>query len=300
MTENRKEEETGILESEKHEIGENEAEMISKTSIPLSLKNNYYLTRIVYLRCLSIVTFTAFAVAYNQNRGLIGSRGLTPANEHMTAVKNHFRSDEYGKWSYAPTIFWFLNYENEIDILLDSAALMGMVLSALIIIKGSANMIMMSTIWILYHSIVSVGQRWYSFGWESQTLETVFLSIWMVPLWSLDQFSATPFFLSFFGNKWLIFRIMIGAGLIKIRGDSCWRDLTCMNYHYQTQPVPNPIAFYLHKSPEIIHKFEVLGNHFVELIAPIFIILPFRKLRIFSSLSVIFFMAVIGMVQNFF
>ena len=66
----------------------------------------------------------------------------------------------------------------------------------------------------------------------------------------------------------------------------------------KTQPVPNPIAFYLHKSPEIIHKFEVLGNHFVELIAPVFIILPFRKLRIFSSLSVIFFMTVIGLVQN--
>ena len=65
----------------------------------------------------------------------------------------------------------------------------------------------------------------------------------------------------------------------------------------KTQPVPNPIAFYLHKSPEIIHKFEVLGNHFVELIAPVFIILPFRKLRIFSSLSVIFFMTVIGSVQ---
>ena len=67
----------------------------------------------------------------------------------------------------------------------------------------------------------------------------------------------------------------------------------------KTQPVPNPIAFYLHKSPEIIHKFEVLGNHFVELIAPVFIILPFRKLRIFSSLSVIFFMTVIGLVQKF-
>ena len=95
-----------------------------KLGILVSLKNNYYLTRIVYLRCLSVVTFTAFAVAYNQNRGrdpnpnltqkligwafrtglgsliegLIGSRGLTPANEHMIAVKNHFRSDQYGKW----------------------------------------------------------------------------------------------------------------------------------------------------------------------------------------------------------
>ena len=33
MTENRKEE-TGDSKSEKHEIGENQAEMISKTSIP--------------------------------------------------------------------------------------------------------------------------------------------------------------------------------------------------------------------------------------------------------------------------
>ena len=65
--------------------------------------------------------------------------------------------------SYAPTIFWFLNYENEIDILLDSAALMGMILSALIIIKGSANMIMMSTIWILYHSIVRLVFNIYDF-----------------------------------------------------------------------------------------------------------------------------------------
>jgi hypothetical protein len=42
---------------------------------------------------------------------------------------------------------------------------------------------------------------------------------------------------------------MIGAGMIKIRGDQCWRDLTCMNYHYQTQPVPNPFSIYFHNTP---------------------------------------------------
>ena len=76
-------------------------------------------------------------------------------------------------------------------------------------------MVMISTLWILYHSIVSVGQRWYGFGWESQILETLFLTIWFVPLFSCDQFAATPLFLSIAGNKWLIFRIMIGAGMIK-------------------------------------------------------------------------------------
>ena len=74
----------------------------------------------------------------------------------MQAVANHFKSDQYNKWSYAPTIFWFFNFKDEIDILLDSAALIGMILSALILIKGAANMIIMITIWMLYHSIVSL------------------------------------------------------------------------------------------------------------------------------------------------
>ncbi len=68
---------------------------------------------------------------------------------------------------------------------------------------------------------------------------------------------------------------MIGAGLIKIRGDKCWwPDLTCMNYHYETQPVPNPLSYYLHKTPEIFHKFEVLINHSVELVLPILLFIP--------------------------
>ena len=63
-------------------------------------------------------------------------------------------------------------------------------------------------------------------------------------------------------------RIMLGAGLIKIRGDECWRDLTCMNYFYETQPNPNPLSYYAHQAPQFWHKFETLGNHIVELVAP--------------------------------
>ena len=54
--------------------------------------------------------------------------------------------------------------------------------------------------------------------------------------------------------RWLLFRVMIGAGLIKLRSnDNCWKDLTCMNHHYETQPVPNPLSFFLHKAPESWH-----------------------------------------------
>jgi hypothetical protein len=70
--------------------------------------------------------------------------------------------------------------------------------------------------------------------------------------------------------RWLGFRIMFGAGLIKLRGDPCWRDLTCLYYHYETQPIPNPVSRYLHFAPLWFHKFEVLWNHLVELIVPWF------------------------------
>ena len=44
---------------------------------------------------------------------------------------------------------------------------------------------------------------------------------------------------------------MIGAGLIKIRGDKCWTDLTCMNYHYE---VIKLIRYYL----ALINLFHLL------------------------------------------
>jgi len=82
-------------------------------------------------------------------------------------------------------------------------------------------------------------------------------------------------------------------GLIKVRGDQCWRDLTCMNYFYQTQPVPNPLSYFMHKTPQAFHKFEVLTNHFVELVAPFLVLLPFRKARIIGGLIQIKFQLIL-------
>jgi hypothetical protein len=69
---------------------------------------------------------------------------------------------------------------------------------------------------------------------------------------------------------------MVGAGLIKLRGDPCWRDLTCMLFHYETQPLPNPLSWYLHHLPPLVHRFEVLFNHFVELVVPWLLCAPRR------------------------
>ena len=144
-----------------------------------------------------------------------------------------------------PTLFWIIDPTTQN---LNFVAGSGLVISILVAILGSANVPILFSLWALYFSIVTVGQTWYSFGWESQLLETGFLAMFMVPVFSLRRFaplSPTPW-VAVWGNRWLLLRIMIGAGAIKLRGDKCWRDLTCMNYHYQTQPVPNPISIYFH------------------------------------------------------
>ena len=98
--------------------------------------------------------------------------------------------------------------------------------------------------------------------------------------------------------RWLLFRVMIGAGLIKLRSnDNCWKDLTCMNHHYETQPVPNPLSFFLHKAPESWHAFEVAANHVVELVAPVLLFCP-RPMRIFGGLVQVGFQIVLILSGN--
>ena len=91
-------------------------------------------------------------------------------------------------------------------------------------------------LWVLYLSVVNVGQRFYSFGWESLLLEVGFLACF------LGGSSTAPPVVVMFLLRWLLFRLELGAGLIKLRGDPCWRDLTCLQYHHETQPMPGPLS----------------------------------------------------------
>ncbi|XP_056389443.1 lipase maturation factor 1 isoform X1 [Hyla sarda] len=127
-------------------------------------------------------------------------------------------------------------------------------------------------------------------GWESQLLETGFLGIFLCPLWSLSRVpkGTPPSGIVIWAHRWLIFRIMLGAGLIKIRGDKCWRDLTCMNYHYETQPVPNPLAYFMHRNPVWFHQCETLVNHFIELVVPFFIFMGRRMCIVNGVLQILF------------
>ena len=227
--------------------------------------NSYWLTRFVILRLLGFVYAAAFLVAAQQLVPLIGAKGLTPAHNFLSVVHSQFGSRTAAMF-HMPTLFWFGVSDNGLSIF----AWVGFALS-LIVLAGYANAILLAVLWGMYMSIVHIGQIWYSYGWEIQLLETGFLSIFLCPLFDGRPFpKCRPPILVIWLFRWLGFRIMVGAGLIKLRGDPWWRDLTCLYYHYETQPIPNPISRYLHFAPHWFHQIETAWNHFVELIVPWF------------------------------
>jgi hypothetical protein len=222
---------------------------------------DYWITRLVIERALGVIYFVAFLVAANQFRPLLGDNGLLPVPLFLSRGVSFLQ---------APSLF-HLGYS---DQRLLAAAWFGIVLSVAVVVglpdvaPPWVAILVWLALWVLYQSIVNVGQIFYSFGWETLLLEAGFLAIFLgagatVPAW--------PLILLF---RWLVFRVEFGAGMIKLRGDPCWRDLTCLYFHHETQPMPNPLSWFFHHLPKPLHRVEVLGNFFAQLVVPFFLFAP--------------------------
>jgi len=216
---------------------------------------NFWLTRLALQRGLGLAYLIAFLVALQQFRPLLGEKGLLPVPDFVRQVP--FRA--------SPSLFYF--YPK--DIAFQAAAWLGILLSLSTVTGLSENLgntcsiAVWTGLWVLYISFVNVGQVFYGFGWESILLEAGFYAIF------LGSRKTAPPTLLIWIFRWLLFRIMFGAGLIKLRGDPCWRNLSCLDYHYETQPMPNPLSWYFHWGPEWTKQAGVLINHFTELVVPL-------------------------------
>ena len=252
----------------------------------------YWLTRFMILRLLGIIYAVAFLVAINQVIPLIGSNGLLPLPYYLEYVRNALGS-ETSAFMRLPSIFWFLNS----DTSLLTFAWMGFILSC-VVVSGYANAPLLTLLWILYMSFVHVGQEWYGYGWEIQLIETGFLAIFLCPLLDMRPFPKhPPPMLIIILFRWLIFRIMLGAGLIKIRGDEIWRNGTALYYQFETQPMPGPISRWFHFLPKAMLKAGVWFNHFAELVAPWFVFWP-RVARHVAGVVIVFFQITIILSGN--
>ncbi|MGA2247620.1 MAG: lipase maturation factor family protein [Verrucomicrobiota bacterium] len=235
------------------------------------------------MRLLGCVYAVAFLAAAKQILPLIGSHGILPLDLFVDHVQEALGS-RAAAFLRLPSIFWF----GHSDAFLQTAAWAGFSL-ACAVVAGYANAIVMAVLWLLYMSFVHVGQDWYGYGWEIQLLETGFLAIFMCPLLDGRLFpKREPPVVIIWLFRWLIFRIMLGSALIKLRGDPCWRDLTSLYYHFETQPIPGPLSRWFDDLPHWMLKGGVLFNFLAELVAPWLAFYPRVARRIAGVIFVLF------------
>lgn len=258
--------------------------------LPFRTSYSYWLVRVALLRGLGLIYAVAFLILVRQGAALIGSQGLLPAQHFLDDVASS-RSD--GFW-LLPSLFWI----SASDAWLTGAAWLGL-LGGLAMLAGFSNAPLLALLWALYLSFTRVGQIFYGYGWDMLLCETGFLAIFLAPVWRPQELSQRepPPLIPIVLFRWLSFRIMFGAGLIKLRGDECWRNLTCLAYHYETQPNPGPLSPLFHAAPLWFHKAGTAFNHLVEVLAPFGVFGP-RRLRLVCGALVVAFQAILILSGN--
>lgn len=175
---------------------------------------SYVLTRWLVLRLLGLVYAFAFIGLLRQGPALWGEHGLTPTTVYLDALAR----DGKGFWDIPSVLWWGAS-----DGAMAAWAYAGLALS-IALCAGYANSITLVILWIIYGSFVRTGQLWFSFGWEIQILETTLIAAVLAHPWDPRPLAAPPPSpVSLALMRWLALRIMLGAGLIKLRGDSTLR-----------------------------------------------------------------------------
>jgi len=255
--------------------------------------NNFSIAVWLFFRALGVVYLFAFLSYWIQIPGLIGENGILPAKILLEASKYNLGEKAY---YYYPTLMWF----NSSDFFLSSLSILGILLSVVLIL-GYFTLPVVLTVYIIYLSLIVVGQNFMSFQWDALLLETGFLAIFIAPrnFFSGSLNSPPPSRILIFLFWFLLFRLMFSSGIGKfVSGDPTWKNLTALNFHYYTQPLPNPVAWYIHQLPEVFHKISVAVMLFIEAVVPFFFFAP-RTFRHTAAALTIFLQIIIMITGNY-
>ncbi len=253
----------------------------------------YFWARRWFLRALGLIYLIAFVSLWLQMDGLIGGNGVSPANQFLRVAHEHLGRHAY---SLLSTLCWFNSTNTFLHFLCG-----GGVVFSLLLVFGIAPVICLTVLFVFYLSLTVAGQTFLSFQWDILLLETGFLSIFLAP-WRLLQkreqespVSRAALFLL----KLLLFKLMVMSGVVKLTsGDDCWWNLTALDYHYWSQPLPTIFGWWADQHPEWFKHFSVGFCMAVEIIAPFFIWAP-RRPRLIAAGLMIFLQLVIALTGNY-
>jgi predicted DCC family thiol-disulfide oxidoreductase YuxK len=223
----------------------------------------------LFLRLLGLTFLVAFYSFGTQALGLIGSHGIIPAAEFFNAVYAQIGSQGY---RLLPNVFWF----NASDFAIQTVCWTGMLASIFLTVNILPRLSLLF-LYVLYLSLIYAGQVFMTFQWDILLIETsilamIFIRYRVLGVWLL---------------RWLTFRFVFAAGVVKITsGDASWWDFTALDYHFLTQPLPTPLAWYAYYLPPMILKTATGASLIIELFIPFLIFFP-RRLRFFAAFCIL-------------
>lgn len=246
-------------------------------------KESFTIAPNIFLRLVGIIYFLAFLSLLLQYKGLIGVDGINPTNLYLGKIIKAYGDKAF---SLFPSLLWI----NSSDAFMLALIIVALIASVLLVVNFASTACLIA-LWVIYISFVFTSGIFLSYQWDALLLEVGFLSIFL----SCFRDSNTLRFLF----KFLLFKLMFSSGVVKLTsGDGTWRDLTALNYHYETQPIPNPISWYVHQLPSLFQQFSVFMMFAIELIAPWFIFAG-RNIRYFACGSLIFLQILIIVTGNY-
>jgi lipase maturation factor 1 len=231
---------------------------------------SYTLAVSLFLRLLGCIYFFAIGSFIFQIKGLIGRNGILPATDYLKAIHQHYG---YRGYFHVPSVFW-INSSNAALLVL---TFIGTALSVCLV-AGIYVPLTIFLLYVIYLSIVSVGQEFLSFGWEGFLLEITIHAFFL-------SLTSIPNSMIWVSINLLLFRFHFQAGSVKLQSrDPSWKDFTAIAFHYETQPLPNTVAWYIHKLPIRIHECSTLLMFLIELIVPFGIFLT-EEIRFVTFLA---------------
>jgi hypothetical protein len=256
-------------------------------------KNEYWISSWLFVRILAVVYLAAFASLWVQIDGLIGSKGIVPAEAFLQEAKLQYGSASYYLF---PTLCWFGAGDGSLHFICASGIMLAILL-LIGVLPGPACL----GLWMLYLSLSVVGQEFLAYQWDTLLTETGLLAVFLAP-WRLRPLlfdGSGPSRIVVWLFHWQLFRLMFMSGLVKILSDDpSWRHLTALHFHYETQPIPTWTSWYMYQLPVWLQAVSVLFTFAVELVLPVYILGP-RPCRVIAFIAISLLQLLIAATGNY-
>jgi predicted DCC family thiol-disulfide oxidoreductase YuxK len=241
----------------------------------------YDLVSFLFLRLFGLIYLSAFVSFAVQAQGLIGENGILPLAAFVDGVSANYGPERF---YYAPMIFWLNDSDAAIHIVCWAGAALSLLLTLNIFPR-----LCLFLLYALYLSLLNAGQSFMTYQWDTYLLETGFAAL-------LLSFATTPGILLL---RWVLFRFMFMSGVVKLlSGDPNWWNLSALSYHFWTQPLPTPLAWYAaNLSPALLH-LATGSALFIELVVPFLIFAP-RRLRFCGAFAILLLQSLILVTGNY-